>query len=120
LGVARVSGSETVLAVSKQRRALSCAVEEVNYLSGAGRGVTLMKLGPDDELLGFIAAGSPTDALEVRTSLGGVQRIAAGKGEASARGGKGREVIKRGSFTEIVPGEVSVPASLSSESGEAS
>src|SRR5690606_7595252 len=45
-----VSGDETVVAIT-QRRVLLCPIEEVNYLSSAGRGVMLVKLGTDDGLL---------------------------------------------------------------------
>ena len=87
-----------------------CAIEEVNYLSGAGRGVMLMKLSSGDSLIGFAVARDRSGALEVKTGRGGSHRIAAGKYERSARGGKGREVMKSGSFTEVVPPPVVVPA----------
>ncbi len=109
LGVEVVHGDETVIAASEKRRALLCSVEEVNYLSGAGRGVMLVKLASDDSLIGFCAAQSGSDALEVKTGRGGTHRIAASKYERSARGGKGREVMKSGSFTEVVSKPVEVP-----------
>src|SRR5690606_24218111 len=58
IGVSIVAGDESVLAVSRQRRALTCAIEEVAYLSNPGRGVMLMKLSPDDALIGVIAGAS--------------------------------------------------------------
>jgi DNA gyrase subunit A len=102
IGVERVSGDETLIAVSQGRRALLCKVDEVNYLSGPGRGVTLMKLASDDKLVGFKAAASDRDTLIVKTSLGGEQRVNTAKYERSSRGGRGRELIKRGSITEVV------------------
>ncbi|MEZ4225692.1 MAG: DNA topoisomerase (ATP-hydrolyzing) [Polyangiaceae bacterium] len=109
VGASLVGGDETLIGVSAQRRALLCSVQDVNYLSGAGKGVLLMKLGKDDRLIGFKAATSDRDAITVRTSMGGEQRIGAGKYELSARGGKGREVIKRGAFVEVVPEPVPAP-----------
>lgn len=112
LNVQVVTGDETMISVSHQRRVLLCKLEEVNYLSGAGRGVTLMKLAPDDRLLAFHASSSPHDALEVKTSMGGTQRLSVAKYECSSRGGKGREVIKRGAFVEVVVQPPAAPAIL--------
>ena len=102
VGVQTVHGSETLIAVSRGARALLCPVQEVNYLSGPGRGVVLMKLGDDDALIGFKAVREERETLVAKTSAGGEQRINTAKYEVSQRGGKGREIIKRGSLTEIV------------------
>ncbi|MEY2931377.1 MAG: gyrase subunit [Pseudomonadota bacterium] len=102
VAVHAVTGEETLIAATQQCRALLCSLEEVNYLSGSGRGVILIKLGDDDVLMGFKAARDDKDTLICKTSQGGEQRINTAKYEASERGGKGREVIKRGSFVSIV------------------
>ncbi|MBX3231701.1 MAG: DNA topoisomerase 4 subunit A [Labilithrix sp.] len=102
VGVGTVRGDETVIAVSKKRRALLCKVEEVKYLTGAGKGVLLMKLEKDDALLAIKAAKDDRDTLIVKSSLGGEQRINTARYEKTSRGGKGREVISRGAFTEVV------------------
>ncbi|HEY6722517.1 MAG TPA: DNA topoisomerase IV subunit A [Polyangiaceae bacterium] len=102
VGVAAVHGNETLIAVSQQRRALLCGIQEVNYLAGPGKGVVLMKLGAGDRLLGIHAADETRDALVVKTSMGGEQKISSTKYEATSRGGKGREVITRGQFVSIV------------------
>jgi DNA gyrase subunit A len=112
VGVAVVHGDEHVVAVSRARRALICTVEEVNYLSGAGRGVMLMKLGGDDVLLGFRVARDDHDALVVKASMGGTYKISTGRYEATGRGGKGREVLKRGQFVEVVAEPIAAPAPL--------
>jgi DNA gyrase subunit A len=102
IGVYAVHGGETLIAASRGARALLCPVQEVNYLSGAGRGVLLMKLSDDDALIGFKAVKDDKDTLVAKTSAGGEQRINTAKYEVTQRGGKGREVIKRGSLTEIM------------------
>ncbi|HEV8248136.1 MAG TPA: DNA gyrase subunit A, partial [Polyangiaceae bacterium] len=102
VGASLVHGKETLIAVSRGRRALLCKVSEVNFLSGPGKGVTLIKLDEDDQLIGFKAANSDRDGLVVETSMGGEQRINTGKYEPSGRGGRGREIIKRGSLTKVV------------------
>lgn len=102
INVELITGNELLIAASKGRRALICPADQVSYLSGAGRGVVLMKLGADDKLVGFKAAESDKDSLTVKTSLGGEQRISPSRYEQAARGGRGREVIKRGQFVEVV------------------
>ena len=44
VGVARVTGEEVVIAATADARALLCRADEVNYLSGPGKGVILIKL----------------------------------------------------------------------------
>ncbi len=112
INVCAVHGEETLIAASKSARALLCPVQEVNYLSGPGRGVLLMKLSEGDALLGMKAAKDDSDALICRTSAGGEQRISPAKYEVSQRGGKGREVIKRGSLTELVLAPPAAPEPL--------
>jgi DNA gyrase/topoisomerase IV subunit A len=97
-----VHGEETLIAATQEARTLLCAVSEVNYLSGPGRGVILIKLADDDVLVGFKAARDDKDSLVMKTSQGGEQKINPGRYETSERGGKGREVIKRGSFVQVV------------------
>ncbi len=102
VGVEIVHGRETVICVSKKRRALLCAVSEVKYLASAGKGVALMSLAEDDTLLAMKAATDDRDTLVVKTSIGGEQRINTARYETTGRGGKGREIISRGTLTEVV------------------
>ena len=110
VGVELVHGDETLIVASRQRRILLCPVEDVNYLSGPGKGVQLMKLAAGDSLLGFRAALGDRDTLVVRTSLGGEQRINTAKYETAHRGGKGRELMKRGHLVGIVPETPTAPS----------
>jgi DNA gyrase subunit A len=104
VGVVRVTGSEIVIAATRQARAMLCRVEEVNFLGGPGRGVILIKLQKqDDRLLGFIASTGDRDLLTVETSRGAEQTISTAKYEVTGRGGKGRELLQRGEFTRVVP-----------------
>ncbi len=115
VGVEIVHGQETVIAASREGRGLLCAMEEVNYLAGPGKGVMLMKLGKDDHLLGFKCSVGDRDTLTVKTSLGGEQRLNTARYETTSRGGKGREIIKRGQFIAIVSEEPPVPVLLEEE-----
>ena len=81
-----------------------CPVEEVNVLSGPGRGVILIKIDEKkDRLLGFIASRGDRDLMVVETSRGAEQTVSTAKYDVTSRGGKGRELLQRGSFTRIVP-----------------
>lgn len=116
VGVCPVHGEETIIAATRQRRVLLCAVAEINYLSGPGRGVQLIKItGEDDRLLAIKAAADERDTLTLRTSLGGEQRVNAAKYEVTSRGGRGREILRRGTLEEVVPEPPIAPASLAVE-----
>jgi DNA gyrase subunit A len=112
VGVERVSGGETLIAASKQRRALLCTVDEVNFLGGPGKGVILVKLEDDDALIGIKASRGPRDVLTVETSLGGEQRIGPASYELTSRGGRGREIMKRGSLVRVVVEPPEAPPNL--------
>jgi DNA gyrase subunit A len=103
VGVARVAGGEVLIAATREARAILSKAEEVNFLSGPGRGVILIKLtSKNDRVLGFIASTGDRDLLTVETSRGAEQTISTAKYEVSGRGGKGRELLQRGQFTRIL------------------
>jgi DNA gyrase subunit A len=103
VGVAVVHGPETVIAATRQAHAMLCKLEEINFLSGPGRGVILIKLqDEEDAVLGFIASTGDRDLLKVETSRGAEQTISTTKYEVTGRGGKGREVMKTGQFTRVI------------------
>ena len=118
VGAYVVDGEETIIAVSKKRRALLCGVTEINYLAGPGKGVLLMKLTDDDTLLAVKAARDDKDTIVVKTSMGGEQRINTARYEKTGRGGKGREVISRGTLTEVVFEAPAAPAPFEGEGAE--
>ena len=103
VGVERYTGSEILIAATRDARAMLTKAEEVNFLSGPGRGVILIKLSsPDDRVLGFVASVGDRDLLTVETSRGAEQTISTMKYEVTGRGGKGRELLQRGQFTRVV------------------
>jgi len=112
VGVARIAGGEVIIAATAQGRGLLCKADEVNYLSGPGRGVILIKLGEDDRVLGFIASTGDRDLLTVETTRGAEQTISTGKYEVTGRGGKGRELLQRGEFTRVIWPTPDAPAPL--------
>ncbi len=115
VGVARVTGRETLIAATREARAILCPVEEVNFLSGPGKGVILIKLSEgDDRVLGFLASTGDRDIMRVETSRGAEQTISTTKYEITGRGGRGRELLQRGQFTRVIPPEVETPTELGS------
>jgi DNA gyrase subunit A len=110
IGVARIRGDETIIAATRQARAMLCKVDEVNFLAGPGRGVILVKLQPDDDrVLGFVASTGDRDLLTVETTRGAEQTISTAKYDVTGRGGKGRELLQRGQFTRVVSGPPEAP-----------
>jgi DNA gyrase subunit A len=90
VGVARFTGGEILIAATAEARGILCKADEVNYLSGPGKGVLLIKLGKGDRVLGFIASSGDRDLLTVETTRGAEQTISTTKYEvtgAAARDG---------------------------------
>ena len=103
--VATTTGEETVIAATSAARAMRCPVEEVNFLSGPGRGIILIKSDfHEDKVIG--ARSRSADCGNVAGS-GADDRTT--KYEIVGRGGKGRELMQRGQFTRVVPNEVALP-----------
>jgi DNA gyrase subunit A len=103
------TGEEVVIAATADARALLTTAREVNFLSGPGRGVILIKVNfPDDKVIGALVSKGDRDLLTVETSRGAEQTISTAKYEVTGRGGKGRELLQRGQFVRVVPGEVAI------------
>ena len=110
VGVAPVDGSETLIAATRQGRAMLCPVREINFLSGAGRGVRIVKLdASDDGVVGFVASRGDRDLLSVETSRGAVQTISTAKYAVTGRGGRGRVLLQRGRFAAVVRRPLTLP-----------
>ena len=103
VGVGKATGKEIAICATKQRRALLAQVDDINYLSGPGKGVVLIKLDDDDQVVGFIVAKDERDTLVLEASMGGEQRVNTAKYKPTGRGGKGHEVMKRGSLVRAIP-----------------
>ena len=99
IGVAPVGDHDLLGVVTEESRVLVCKVEEINELSGAGRGVTVIKVPENDRVIAFLRV-SPKDkqaALELETTKGRKLTFHPGRYEVSGRGGKGHELSKRDS-----------------------
>lgn len=118
VAVAAVHGSETVLAVTAACRGMVCPAEEINYLSGPGKGVTLIRLGEGDRLLGFKASTGDRDLLTVKTNRGAQKTVSTAKYRVTSRGGRGTELQKNGKIAEIVVPPPVAPEPLDTEATE--
>jgi DNA gyrase subunit A len=114
VGVARVDTTGVVIAATKSARAILCKSDEINFLSGPGKGVMLLKLSKSptgrDEILGFVVSGERRQRLTVETSRGATQTISTAKYGISERGGKGRQLLQRGQFLRVAPASVEIPS----------
>ncbi len=115
VAVVVVTGAETILAISADCRAMVCPAVEVNYLSGAGKGVTLIKLAKTDRLLGFKASSGDRDLLVVETNRGAKKTISTVKYRVTSRGGRGIEIQKNGKIKSIVSLPPGAPEPLDEE-----
>jgi DNA gyrase subunit A len=111
VGVGKASGKEIAICATR-RRALLAPVDEISYLSGPGKGVVLVKLDDDDQVVGFRLASSSKDELVLESSQGGERRVSTADYKPTGRGGKGHEVIKRGTLVRALPSVPEAPPPL--------
>jgi DNA gyrase subunit A len=117
--VVLVRGAETLIAASREGRALLCKVEEINFLGGAGRGVLVLKLDPKDRIIGFSTSTAPRTGLTVIREGGKTIPILPMSYRVSSRAGKGFEIIKRGRLDGVVRPALELPSFLGGEEGGA-
>ena len=115
VGVFPITGDETILAVTASCRAMVCPSEDVNYLSGPGKGVMLIKLAKGDQLIGFKPSSGDRDLLTVETNRGAKKTISTAKYRTTNRGGKGNEIQKNGKIAKIVRPPVEAPEPLNGD-----
>lgn len=112
VNVFAVSGTETILAITANCRAMVCPADEVNYLSGPGKGVVLIKVAKGDSLLGFKPSTGDRDLLVVVTNRGAKKTISTAKYRVTSRGGRGNEIQKNGKIAHVVLPEPGAPPVL--------
>jgi DNA gyrase subunit A len=112
VNVFAVSGTETILAITANCRAMICPAEEINYLGGAGKGVVLIKVAKGDALLGFKPSTGDRDLLVVVTNRGAKKTISTAKYRVTSRGGRGNEIQKNGKIAHVVLPEPGAPPVL--------
>ncbi len=107
--VTGTSADDIVVTATRKGHYLLCKASEINKLEKPGKGVTVIKVEGDDRVIGFVSSTHRKQALQVETVRGGTQKsIYADKSAVSARGGKGKQLIKRGGLKRRVE-EVQIP-----------
>jgi DNA gyrase subunit A len=100
---AQVLGDEkSIMLASRDGHVIHFPVEEINILSGVGKGVMGIKLTDDDKCLGAALIANANSMLQVETSGGRTMEFT-GRYETVSRGGKGFEAVKRSSFVRVIP-----------------
>ncbi len=79
------------------------ALEEINVLSGVGKGVMGIKLEEDDACLGGALMGGRFDKFVLETTGGKTMEFGPAKYEVTSRGGKGFEAVKRANLVRVLP-----------------
>ena len=95
VGVVPVGPRDLLAVVTEHTRALVTKANEVNELAGPGRGVTVIKVEPEDRVLAFLCTADKAAAIELETSKGRKLVLSPSKYEVSARGGRGREMARK-------------------------
>jgi DNA gyrase subunit A len=103
VGVAPVFAKDALIVASQKAHVLVFDAAEVNELAGPGKGVTAIKLKPDDKVVGFALARQRGDGLTVLTESGRELTVTRENQQAASRGGKGIQVVKRGTVKWVQP-----------------
>lgn len=94
---------KSMFLASQEGHVIHFPIEEINILSGVGKGVMGIKLADDDICLGGAVISEKNPALVVETSGGKTQEFKGEKYDLVSRAGKGFEAVKRSTFTRVVP-----------------
>src|SRR5256714_6213037 len=95
IGVAPAEDRDLLAVVTQSSHALVCKVKEVNELAGPGRGVTVIKVPAGDQVIAFLCTTDKGQSIELESSKGKKVSLGVKTYEVAARGGKGREMVKK-------------------------
>ena len=94
--VVGATDEDVVVVATTQGHVLYCRAGDINKLENPGKGVTVIKVGKDDKVIGFIAGSHRREALHVQTKKGGrTFDLHADAKKVKGRGGKGIQIVKR-------------------------
>ena len=102
VGIRAVRDAEDrVCLATEQGRALIFPALQLKFLQRSGKGVSAIKLGSGDIVLDFVLSHRVREGLKVQTSRGRDVVVRETKYACTKRGGKGIEVIKRGTLVRV-------------------
>jgi DNA gyrase subunit A len=96
-----VGEEESIFLASADGHIIHFRIDEINILSGVGKGVIGIKLA-DDKCIGGALITRKSQMLQVETS-GGKTLEYTGRHDTVSRGGKGFEAVKRSSLVRVLP-----------------
>jgi DNA gyrase subunit A len=101
--LATIVGEETsIFLAAESGHVIHFPINEINVLSGPGKGVIGIKLDDDDKCLGGALIGNRrADACVVTTSGGKTLELRKGAYASTHRGGRGYEVVKRSTIDAV-------------------
>jgi len=112
VGVLPVTPKDILCVVTAEARVMLCAADEAVELSNPGRGVTMIKIGDDDGVIGF-ALGKPKEESVLIAELESGKKVPVGPGRyrVSARGGRGHALARKARVVRVhMPVEASAEA----------
>lgn len=97
---------ETMFLATKNARVVHFALHDVPLLAGPGRGVKGIRLEKNDQVIGAVLLGRPSDCLRVVNTNGKQLTFGQAKYGVAGRGGKGHKTSQRTGFQEILRPEI--------------
>ncbi|MBL9038844.1 MAG: DNA topoisomerase, partial [Archangium sp.] len=101
IGTMPCAEKDLLAVVTKKTFALVCKANEINELSGPGKGVTVIKVAPDDEVVAFLCSSKKDAELLLETDKGKSLKLSPGRYEVTSRAGKGREMSKKDAVKSV-------------------
>jgi DNA gyrase subunit A len=95
IGVVPVKDKDLLAVVTESSHTLVTKVDEVNELAGAGRGVTVIKVGEGDRVIAFLATSDKQAIVQLETTKGRKLELTTFRQDPVARGGRGHQLVKR-------------------------
>ncbi|HET6281494.1 MAG TPA: DNA topoisomerase IV subunit A [Polyangia bacterium] len=113
VGVALAKPDDVVCVVTSEARALLCKADELPELANPGRGVTVIKVGEDDEVVGF-GVGRPKEKDVLIAELDSGKKIPIGPGRyhVTGRAGRGHALARKATVAKVSLPEAPPPATL--------
>ena len=93
---------ETMFLASRKARIIHFALDDVPLLTNPGRGVKGIKLEKNDQVIGAVLLGRPSDCLRVINANGKQLTFGQAKYGVTSRGGKGHKTSQRTGFREVL------------------
>ncbi len=113
VGVLPVGKKDVLCICTASSRVLLCEADEAPELANPGRGVTMIKVADDDEVMGFGLGGpKEKDVIIAETDTGKKLPVGPGRFEVTSRGGKGHALVKRSKIVRVAPPEPPAEAKL--------